>query len=75
MFARPFASAIVAERAPWSTKCSVVTNVTAAERASGASPAASSLIGEMAVRWFHRRRMASARRFATGEHAPLSVEA
>jgi hypothetical protein len=35
MLARPVDSAIVAERAPWSTKCSVVTNVTAAERTSG----------------------------------------
>jgi hypothetical protein len=34
MFARPVDSVIVAERAPWSTKCSVVTNVTAAERGS-----------------------------------------
>jgi hypothetical protein len=31
MFARPVDSAIVAARAPWSTKCSVVTNVIAAE--------------------------------------------
>jgi hypothetical protein len=31
MFARPFDSAIVAERALWSTKCSVVTNVIAAD--------------------------------------------
>jgi hypothetical protein len=37
MFARPFDSAIVAARAPWSTKCSVVTNVTAAERGSASS--------------------------------------
>jgi hypothetical protein len=31
MFARPVDSAIVAARAPWSAKCSVVTNVIAAE--------------------------------------------
>src|SRR3954464_256033 len=37
MFARPVDSAIVAARAPWSTKCSVVTNVTAAERGSASS--------------------------------------
>ena len=34
MVARPVDSAIVAARAPWSTKCSVVTNVTAAARGS-----------------------------------------
>jgi hypothetical protein len=34
MLARPFDSAIVAERAPWSAKCSVVTNVTATARGS-----------------------------------------
>ena len=33
--ARPTDSAIVDERAPWSVKCSVVTNETAAERGSG----------------------------------------
>jgi hypothetical protein len=39
MFARPVDSAIVAARAPWSTKCSVVTNVTAGARGSvSASP-------------------------------------
>jgi hypothetical protein len=32
MFALPLDSAIVAAREPWSTKCSVVTKVTAAER-------------------------------------------
>jgi hypothetical protein len=37
MFARPVDSAIVAARAPWSVKCSVVTNETAAGRGS-ASP-------------------------------------
>src|SRR3954449_1609610 len=37
MFARPVDSAIVAARAPWSTKCPVVTNVTAAERGSASS--------------------------------------
>src|SRR4029450_8231347 len=37
MFARPVDSAIVAARAPWSTKCSVVTNVTAAERGAASS--------------------------------------
>jgi hypothetical protein len=34
MFALPVDSAIVAARAPWSTKCSVVRKVTAAERGS-----------------------------------------
>src|SRR4051812_11500095 len=34
MFARPVDSAIVAARAPWSVKCSVVKNVTAAGRGS-----------------------------------------
>src|SRR5215212_11021075 len=34
MFARPVDSAIVAARAPWSTKCSVVTKVTAGGRGS-----------------------------------------
>jgi len=48
MFARPFASAVVAERAPWSAKCSVVTNVTAADRGSALSVASWSLGGEMA---------------------------
>jgi hypothetical protein len=37
MFARPVDSAIVVARAPWSTKCSVVTNVTATERGSPSS--------------------------------------
>jgi hypothetical protein len=37
MFARPVDSAIVEARAPWSTKCSVVTNVPAAERGSPSS--------------------------------------
>jgi hypothetical protein len=64
MFARPFDSAIVAERAPWSTKCSVVTNVTAAERGSAPSVASWSLTQGMAIRCFHRSRMASARRRA-----------
>ena len=44
MFARPFDSAIVAERAPWSTKCSVVTNVTAAER--GSAPSVGFLVAD-----------------------------
>jgi hypothetical protein len=35
MFARPVDSAIVDDRAPWSAKCSVVTNVTAGGRGSG----------------------------------------
>ena len=43
MFARPVDSAIVAARAPWSTKCSVVTNVTAAERGSPSSVVRASL--------------------------------
>src|SRR5829696_5709069 len=37
MFARPVDSAIVAARAPWSTKCSVVRNVTATGRGSDSS--------------------------------------
>jgi hypothetical protein len=37
MFARPVDSAIVDARAPWSTKCSVVTYVPAAERGSASS--------------------------------------
>jgi hypothetical protein len=42
VFARPVDSATVAARAPWSTKCSVVTNVTAAGRGSvPASPISS----------------------------------
>jgi hypothetical protein len=42
----------------------VVTNVTAAERGSAASVASWSLVGGMAIRCFHRRRMASAHRRA-----------
>src|SRR5215212_6085427 len=52
MFARPFDSAIVAERAPWSTKCSVVTNVTAAERGSAPPVASWSLVEGMAIEAF-----------------------
>jgi hypothetical protein len=37
MFARPVDSAVVDDRAPWSTKCSVVTNVTAGGRGSGSA--------------------------------------
>jgi hypothetical protein len=43
MFARPVDSAIVAARAPWSVKCSVDTNETAAERGSPSSVLGGSL--------------------------------
>jgi hypothetical protein len=43
MFARPVDSAIVAARALWSTKCSVLTNVTAADRGSASSVLRASL--------------------------------
>jgi hypothetical protein len=43
MFARPVDSAIVEARAPWSAKCSVVTNDIAAERWSSSSVLCGSL--------------------------------
>ena len=73
MFARPFDSAIfIAARALWSTKCSIVTNVTAAEHGSAPSVASSSLTGGMSDSMFSSVRMASAHRRA--ERSASNVE-